>query len=323
MISVKEAKLLILEHTRKVPVQPMPLAMAAGSTLGMDIYAKCDMPAFKKSLVNGYAIRFEDKKLPLTIQREMKSGTCISFALKPQHTVYVQRGSVLPLGADTIVLSDRTEIRNGLMHIVDLQLSYGTNVRQEGEKITSGTLAMQKGCKLTPTEIEFLAGIGHYEVEVCRTPTVAIIVTGEELKLSGQQTEFGQVKKSNSYFLTAALRESKISKINFYNADRTIESLTSVFEEALLNNDVVLVTCGADFGCYDFILSAAGQAGITQIFHKIRKMPDKPMYFGKTDTQLVFGLPGSGSYVLNCFYDYVMPALEKINQYKDGIKRPG
>jgi molybdopterin molybdotransferase len=316
MISVTEAKSLILEQLTPLPLHPMPLAMAAGSTLGADIYAKTDIPAFEQSSMDGYAIRFDERNLPLLISGEMQAGADHQFTLLPEQAARIFTGAPLPQGADTVVMQEKVQVENGMLTILDGQLSLGLNVRHKGAEAASGTLAMQKGCKLSPAAIGFLAGIGYTEVEVCRTPAVAIIVTGKELQRPGEELAFGQVYESNSYSLTAALELAQITKINFYSADDDLAELTAVLVEALENNDVVLLTGGVSVGDYDFVLRAAEQAGVTQVFHKVKQKPGKPLYFGKTEKQLVFGLPGNPSSVLSCFYQYVLPALEKMTAYK-------
>ena len=323
MISVQEAKSLILEQIVPMPLHPMPLAMAAGATLGADVYAKIDIPAFEQSSMDGYAIRFDERLLPLTIGGEMQAGADQQITLLPEHAARIFTGAPLPHGADTVVMQEKVEVSNGVLTILDDQLSPGLNVRPKGAEAAAGALAMQKGCKLSPAAIGFLAGIGLTEVEVCLTPSVAIIVTGKELQRPGEELAFGQVYESNSYSLTAALELAQVTKINFYSADDELDELTAVLKEALALNDVVLLTGGVSVGDYDFVLRAAEASGVQQIFHKVKQKPGKPLYFGKTDKHIVFGLPGNPSSVLSCFYQYVLPALEKMMGYKSNIPEKG
>jgi molybdopterin molybdotransferase len=56
---------------------------------------------------------------------------------------------------------------------------------------------------------------------------------------------------------------------------------------------------------------------LRKLFHKIKQRPGKPLYFGKKENKLVFGLPGNPSSVLTCFYQYVIPALEKLSKRRN------
>jgi len=77
---------------------------------------------------------------------------------------------------------------------------------------------------------------------------------------------------------------------------------------------VVLLSGGVSVGDYDFVLDAAAKCGIEKLFHKVKQRPGKPLFFGKCDHSIVFGLPGNPSSVLTCFYMYVLPALEKLTK---------
>ncbi len=319
MISVDEAKSFILEQVKPLPVQYKPLALAAGATLAEDIFARTDIPAFEQSSMDGYAIRFEDRHLPLTLIGEMQAGTGIQLRIGAGETARIFTGAPLPLGADTIVMQEKAKVNNGLLTVLDNDLAKGLHVRKKGAEAVKGALAIPKGYKLSPAAIGFLAGIGETGAVVYVQPAVAIIVTGKELQQPGKELAFGQVYESNSYSLTAALGQAQVSRISLYAADDNLDQLTSVLLAALADNDMVLLTGGVSVGDYDFVLRAAEKAGIRQIFHKVKQKPGKPLYFGKKGDQLVFGLPGNPSSVLSCFYQYVLPALEKLTCYKSNI----
>ena len=320
MISVVEAKLLIQENVSPMPVHPVSLALAAGHTLSTDIYAKHDIPAFEQSSMDGYALRFEDKDLPLTITGEMQAGVTTQFQLLAGQAARIFTGAPLPLGADTVVMQEKVTANNGMLTILDPQLSKGLNVRHKGAEVSKGALAISKGSQLSPAAIGFLAGIGYDALEVNQNPAVGIIVTGKELQQPGRELNFGQVYESNSYSLSAALQQCGLNDIHFYMADDHLEELTAVLQEALTANDVVLLTGGVSVGDYDFVIKAAEQCGIRQIFHKVKQKPGKPLYFGKKEAKVIFGLPGNPSSVLSCFYQYVLPALEKMTNQKSRIK---
>jgi molybdopterin molybdotransferase len=98
------------------------------------------------------------------------------------------------------------------------------------------------------------------------------------------------------------------------------EVVTGTLKKALEQADVVLLTGGISVGDYDFVLQSATECGVEKLFHKIKQRPGKPLYFGKKGSKLVFGLPGNPSSVLTCFYQYVIPALEKLSKRKIGLQ---
>ena len=84
---------------------------------------------------------------------------------------------------------------------------------------------------------------------------------------------------------------------------------------------MVLLTGGISAGDYDFVLQAATNCGVTKLFHKIKQRPGKPLYFGKKENKLVFGLPGNPSSVLTCFYEYVLTALSILTKRKISLQK--
>jgi molybdopterin molybdotransferase len=312
MISVNKAKLLIQENIQKLPVQLVPLAAAAGHTLNKDVYAKTDIPAFEQSAMDGYAIRFEERNQPLTVHGEMQAGTETQYRLMPGQAARIFTGAPLPTGADTVVMQEKVRLAAGILTIADTGLTKGQHVRNKGAEVKKASLAIAKGCRLTPAAIGFLAGIGETEVEISQSPSVGIIITGKELQQPGNELAFGQVYESNSYALHAALQQAQITQIKLYTADDKLDELTAVLKDALQNNEVVLLTGGVSVGDYDFVIKAAELNSLTQVFHRVKQKPGKPLYFGWKENKIIFGLPGNPSSVLSCFYQYVLPALKSM-----------
>ena len=319
MIRVEEAKKLISENISPLKSILKPLGDSSEHILAQDVFGTFDIPAFRQSSMDGYAIIFGDENKELDLVGEMAAGTANRFTFINGQTSRIFTGAPLPEGADTVVMQERT-IKNGnQISFSDDKLISGSNVRQVGSEIRSGELAMQKGDLLTPAALAFLAGIGISEVEVYPMPRIAIILTGNELQQPGLPLNFGQVYESNSYSLSAALKKEGIHNIEILKAEDTLEKLTEVLKSALENNDVVLLTGGVSVGDYDFVLQAAANCGVKQIFHKVKQKPGKPLFFGKQKDKVIFGLPGNPSSVLNCYYNYVVPAVKMLSNKQNSI----
>jgi molybdopterin molybdotransferase len=96
--------------------------------------------------------------------------------------------------------------------------------------------------------------------------------------------------------------------------------LQKILEEATSVSDVIVLMGGISVGDYDYVLQAAENCGITKLFHRIKQKPGKPLYFGKKENKLVFGLPGNPSSVLTCYYEYLFPALQQLSNQLAGLK---
>nr|WP_314498829.1 gephyrin-like molybdotransferase Glp [uncultured Chryseobacterium sp.] len=320
MISVQQAKQIILEAALPVKSSLLPLADAFGLVTSEDVTAVTDIPNFAQSSMDGYALQFADKDIPLTVTGEMAAGASEPLILQRGQAVRIFTGAPLPENADTVIMQEKIRIENELLIAEDDQLKYGVNVRPRGAEVKKGEVAMAADMYLSPAAIGFLAGIGCVEVSVYTPPKVAVILTGNELQQPGVPLEFGQVYEANSFQLNAVLHQVGIKDIEIFRADDHPEKLKKVLEKALEKNDVVLLNGGVSVGDYDFVTSVAQSCGVQEKFHKIRQKPGKPLFFGTKGDQLIFGLPGNPSSSLTCFYEYVLPALEKAMGLPHGIQ---
>ena len=318
MINVGEAKKIIFEHTGILSPTKLPLSKASGLVLAEDIVAMMDIPAFPQASMDGYAFSFsgwqEHKKLK--IKGEVAAGSNETFQLAPGTAVRIFTGAAVPAGADTVIMQEKVQVENGELKIEDENLKVGTSVRPKGSEIEAGALALERDTALSPAAIGFLAGIGVPEVTVYPNPSVSIIITGNELQRPGKTLQHGQVYESNSFALTAVLEQLQIRNVQILYATDKPEIVTEMLKKGLQQSDIVLLTGGISVGDYDFVLQASAECGVEKLFHKVKQRPGKPLYFGKKGNKLVFGLPGNPSSVLTCFYQYVIPALEKLTKRK-------
>jgi molybdopterin molybdotransferase len=316
MISVKEAKKIISENVSSLEPATLTLQESAGLILTEDIYATTDIPAFPQSSMDGYAFSFEGwkKNKKLKIIGEVAAGSNETFTLAPENTVRIFTGAAVPAGADTVIMQEKVKTQNGELLIEDETLQSGNSVRPKGSEIKAGALAVEKENILSPAAIGFLAGIGITEVKVYPNPSISIIITGNELQQPGRSLQHGQVYESNSFALKAVLKQLHFENIQILFARDKPEIVTDTLKQALHQSDVVLLTGGISVGDYDFVLQASTECGVEKLFHKVKQRPGKPLYFGKKENKIVFGLPGNPSSVLTCFYQYVIPALEKLSK---------
>jgi molybdopterin molybdotransferase len=322
MISVSEAKKIISENVAVLIPVSLSLDQTAGLTLADDVYATMDIPTFPQSSMDGYAFCFEGwkKRRKLKIVGEVAAGSHEEFILQPENAVRIFTGAAVPTGADTVIMQEKTKTHNEELIIEDEALQAGVSVRPRGSEIKAGALALEKGSTLSPAAIGFLAGIGTAEVRVYPNPSISIIITGNELQQPGRRLEHGQVYESNSFALKAILKQLQIENVQISYAIDKQEIVTSSLQKALQQSDVVLLTGGISVGDYDFVLQATTECGVEKLFHKVKQRPGKPLYFGKKNDKLVFGLPGNPSSVLTCFYQYVITALEKLSNKKPVLK---
>jgi molybdopterin molybdotransferase len=313
MISVEEAKQIIIDNVKALPSARLTIAEAAGLITAADIQSPVDVPFFDQSAMDGYAFHFDSwKNNPLPITGEVAAGAKVIETLQPGNAVRIFTGAPLPPGADTVVMQEKVIAENKLLSIQDELLRTGANVRARGSEIAKGSLALEAGTRLTPAAIGFVANMGIADVEVFGKITAAIIVTGNELQKPGSPLSHGQVYESNSFALKAALQQLHIHNVITFYASDDIVDVMNVVERAAAQADIILMTGGVSVGDYDFVTQALANFGVEKLFHKVKQKPGKPLFFGKKENKIFFGLPGNPASVLTCFYEYVTLALSKL-----------
>jgi molybdopterin molybdotransferase len=137
---------------------------------------------------------------------------------------------------------------------------------------------------------------------------VAVLATGSELVKPGKEVVEGQVYEANTFMLKAVLNSIGIEPQVTLLQDDLIETKNAI-KNALQNFDVLILSGGISVGDYDFVKESLEENEVNQLFYKVKQKPGKPLYFGKKQNKLVFALPGNPGAALNCFYLYVLPAL--------------
>ena len=312
MISVSEAKKIIGDSVKPLNGKSIALQDAWDTTLAEDVYAMQDIPAYAQSSMDGYAFAFKDVRKQLQVAGESAAGNRSQFALASNSASRIFTGAAIPDGADTVVMQEKVKFENGHLIIEDEGLVAGSNVRSKGSEIKKGDIALAKGEYVSAASLGFLAGIGVTHVVAHPKPKVTIIVTGNELKTIGEPLQYGEVYESNSFALTATLKQFYLSPLKIVRAEDDPGTIKKIVQQALNESDLLLLTGGVSVGEYDFVTRVSAECGVETLFHKIKQRPGKPLFFGMKDNKVVFGLPGNPSSVLTCFYEYVVPALRKL-----------
>ncbi len=314
MISVQEAKSLILSTVKPLNAVWLPPSGAVGSVLAADVLSPLALPPFRQSSMDGYAIHHEDitqSGTTLPVVAESRAGSATPLVLARDTAVHILTGAPVPDGATAVVMQEKVVRQGQNATIQEFPVREGQNVRSIGQQIKPGDLAMPKGAYLTPGSVGFLLGMNIKQVPVHRKPRVGILVTGDELvpPVEGTTLTFGQIYESNSAMLAATLRAEGIVEIDIRYVPDDPQVTTDALRALFLQNDLVLSTGGVSVGEYDYVGSSLAEIGVETLFYKIRQRPGKPLFFGRKVDALVFGLPGNPASTLVCFYEYVLPTL--------------
>jgi molybdopterin molybdotransferase len=311
MISVEEAKGLVLESIQSLASKTIALEAAFGQVLAEDIFSPVDMPLFGQSAMDGYAVALSAKCHHFELIGEVKAGCAFPGILQKGQAIRIFTGAPVPQGADAVVMQEKVTVEEGKISFQGPP-KINENIRLKGEQIQKGAVALRKGALLNPAAIGFLASLGITSVTVVNKPQVSILVTGDELQRPGEELRDGMIYESNSIMLKSALTGIGIEAVKTTTVKDSEAEVIDCLKEALIDSDVIIMSGGISVGKYDFSKTALEACGVESIFHKITQKPGKPLYFGMAGKKVVFALPGNPAAALSCFYEYVYPAINLL-----------
>ena len=289
----------------------VPVRSALGRVLAEDVLSPVDVPAHRNSAMDGWAMRGADLEgdgeTPLQEIGASFAGKPFAGSVGPGQCVRIMTGGVVPAGADTVVMQERAKASGKSVAFAPGQKT-GQNVREAGEDLKAGSVALRKGRILRPSELGLIASLGIGEVAVYRPLRVAFFSTGDELKSIGTSLGEGEIYDSNRYTLYGMLTRlgCEVLDMGVVRDDR--ERIEAAFREAAANADVVITSGGVSVGEADFVKEMLGSLGEV-VFWKIAMKPGRPLAYGKIGAAHFFGLPGNPVSVMVTFYQFVREAL--------------
>lgn len=316
LLPLEDAIRLVSEHVRPLGSEVVPVGDAAGRVLAEAATARTDLPPFRSSAMDGFAVRAGDLPGTLPIAGESAAGHPAPEPLRPGTAVRIATGGVVPEDADAVVPREQAEDGDGEVTIAG-EAAPGANIREPGRDIRTGEVVLDAGAELGYAQVAALAAAGIADVRCARRPHVAILVTGSELRPAGEELEPGQLYESNGLLLAAALEAAGATLERFDVVSDDREELDHALARALHGFDVLVTTGGVSVGEHDLVREAQGELGVEEVFWRVSMKPGKPVAFGTHAGCLVFNLPGNPVSVLVGFEVFVRPALRALQGAPD------
>ena len=317
MIPFHKAKEIILENAEALNSEKVHFLDAYHRVLAEDILSPIDLPHYNRSAMDGYAVRSQDIKnashehpAVLTVIDKIQAGYISHTKVENSTAIKIMTGGMLPEGADTIVIKEDTRLEGDRVFICKA-IPSRKNICFIGEDIKKRHLVLKKGAFIDPSHIGVFAALGISIIPVYRKPKVAILSTGDELLDINDELEPGKVRNSNQYALYSLVQESD-GVPHILNPARDIEEDLINKIQAGLESDILLTTGGVSVGDFDLVGDVFKKLAITLYFTEIAVKPGKPVIFGKKNKTLVFGLPGNPVSAMISFYEFVRPAIFKM-----------
>jgi molybdopterin molybdotransferase len=312
--SMPVAKARAFIHQFLAPIEGtvrVPIREALGRVLAGDVVSPVNVPSHRNSAMDGWAMRgadlAADRETTLAEVGTSFAGRPFSGTLAAGKCVRIMTGGVVPVGADTVVMQERAKA-NGTQVTFAPGQKTGQNVREAGEDLKAGSVALARGRVVRPAELGLVASLGIGEVAVYRRLRVAFFSTGDELKGIGTVLGEGEIYDSNRYTLHGMLTRLGCEILDLGVVRDDPKLLERAFREAAANADVVITSGGVSVGEADFVKAMLAKLGEV-VFWKIAMKPGRPLAYGKIGGAHFFGLPGNPVSVMATFYQFVRDAL--------------
>jgi molybdopterin molybdotransferase len=314
MLDPTAAEKLIGTHLAGLPIESLPLGQCGGAVLRENIYAERDQPPFDRVMMDGVALASsatEEGQRRFQVQGTQAAGDPPLTLASPGHCIEVMTGAVLPGGCDVVVPVEHTE-RDGayLTLAAEVRAVPWTYVSRRASDRTQGALLLSAGDVLHAPEVAVAASAGMARVRVSSQPAVMVISTGNELVEPGDPIAPHQIRRSNAYGVTAALRQRGFQRVADDHVRDDAGLLHEQLRRHLITHEVLVLSGGVSMGRFDLVPKALEELGVHCIIHGIAQRPGRPMWFGTAeDGRAVFALPGNPVSTLVCLVRYVIPAL--------------
>ncbi len=328
-ITAREACEIIGTFPIEIGTEMVGIEDVQGRVLARDVVSKTAIPSFTRSLVDGYAVKAKDtqgakESTPafLILKGEIRIGEETRAALSDGEAIYVATGSMVPGGCDAVVMQEYARLATDAVEITRA-VYQGEHICYEGEDIAYGGIILKKGRKVTAFDKGVLAAVGMSEIEVYKTPQVALISSGDEIVGVDEIVPLGKVRDINRYTVEGLLRGAG-AHAHFLGISRdNIPDITEKLSSAR-NYNMILISGGSSKGERDFITTSIEKLGGTILFHGINIKPGKPAIFGQLFGKPIFGLPGHPGSCAMVTVRFVLPLVKRFQgeEYDNEIVIP-
>ncbi|EON61034.1 molybdopterin biosynthesis protein MoeA [Coniosporium apollinis CBS 100218] len=347
MLSVEEALKLIEQHIPPPQTFLAPVnEFLTGHVLAADVHATESVPAFRASIVDGYAIKhpatgvFERGTYPVALVSHAQPGEVPP--LQDGQIARITTGAPLPPGATAVVMVEDTvlvsktvnESEEKDVEILTPAVQPSENVREVGSDVRAGDVILKKGEGITAHggELGLLASVGTVEVLVYRKPVVGVLSTGDEIVPHDRPgaLRLGEVRDTNRPTLLTAARNSGFEAVDLGIASDKPGTLETTLRTALQTVDLIITTGGVSMGELD-LLKPTLERSLGGVIHfgRVSMKPGKPTTFatvpykdpgtGHRSSRVVFSLPGNPASAVVTFHLFVLPSLH----YASGVRPVG
>lgn len=276
--------------------------------------APVDIPPFRASLKDGYALRSSGFAGVKTVVGCISAGDkANSYELSDDECFKINTGAALPTDADCVVQIEDTKLlekkADGREYLVEILVEPKPlqDVRPIGCDLKRGS-PLFPNIDVSDVAIRSLmASVGHeYDI---KKPKIGIISTGSELVRPTEAYSPGKVFDSNTTMLEELLKNFGFKCHVKAVVDDNFDNVRKIVENMFNEVDFVICSGGVSMGDKDYIKPVLTDLGFKLHFGRVNMKPGKPMTFASNRTKYFFGLPGNPVSAFVCFHIFTLSAI--------------
>ncbi|WP_298281761.1 gephyrin-like molybdotransferase Glp [Acidocella sp.] len=312
MISVEDARGRILAGITPVGAETVALAQGLGRVLAAPVLARVNQPPCDVSAMDGYALRAVDAApgARLRLIGEAPAGRPFGGFVGAREAVQVFTGSVIPDGADAVIVQEDVDLETGFVCPRDGAMT-GRHIRLKAQDFAEGAELLARGRQLDARALGLAAAANAPWLCVHRRPRVAILCTGDEISLPGERLAAGGIVNSNATLLSAFVVAHGGEPVVLPMARDDMDAIAEA-ADAARGADLLVTSGGASVGAHDLVQSGLAARGFALDFWKVAMRPGKPLIFGRVGALPVLGLPGNPVSAYVCALLFLAPLLTAL-----------
>ncbi|MCB8967438.1 MAG: molybdopterin molybdotransferase MoeA [Ardenticatenaceae bacterium] len=320
------ARALLFQHlTQVMPAETIPVQEAVGRVTAVSIPAPHHLPTFRRSTMDGYAVRAADtygasESLPAFLQviGEVPMGKAATVTLGSGQAAIVHTGGMIPETADAVVQVEHTQVIHQAQqfpHEIEVfrAVAVGQNVLQIGEDVRENSEVLPAAHWLRPQDLGGLLALGITDVAVTRRPRVGILATGDEVVPPTETAVPGQIRDINSYTVGGQVQQAGGLPIYGGIIPDNFAALQTAAAQMLAACDMLVMSAGSSVSVRDMtveVVDGLGTPGV--LLHGVATRPGKPTIVGAVDGKPVIGLPGNPVSAMIQFDMFGVPAIYRL-----------
>ncbi|MDG6093658.1 molybdopterin molybdotransferase MoeA [Acetobacter sp. AN02] len=312
MMELSAARARILDTMTGTGEELVSLPEASGRVTAAPVCARLSNPPGDVSSMDGYAVRAAEAHAgaELRLSAESPAGHPVSCPVESGGCIRIFTGSLMPEGADAVVIQENTERAGDRIRILK-DVKPGQFIRRAGQDFSAGDVLVPAGVRLEARSVGLAAAGNVPWVRVARRPRVAILATGDEISMPGEALKLGGIIGSAGVMLAALLKDAGADPVLLPVARDDREDIRGLVA-GLEGMDLLVTIGGASVGDYDLVKTALKEAGMVMDFWKVAMRPGKPLMSGRLGRMPVVGVPGNPVAAFVCGLQFLVPAVRKM-----------